>query len=480
MSSILASTRSVAAPTLILLSLGSCQAPEAAPLATASLLSAVSQRDASPAELGAALELAGLQPFALAPPTDEALRDPQRAEFWHACAWAWSPATRAARRQFQAVQARATSAGQPGPIQSSFETRELDDLGANTRLMLTFDLLGMLGLGSTAAARALASTETRAALNELEQATWTAQFEVDAARVRLAAARAARAQLDALHAEVAQEHVRIEILERNGRIARGALASARLAIGKLEQRREQLALDEARARAGLALAAGLAPDASALDVPGPSTLDVWISDLNDGFDVTEQPGSDLLERVPELRGLLLDYAIAEARLRETASRRWPSLSFGPHLLWSDPDFLLGAVLSSGLPWPGSLDGEIEAASLQREAARERVEDGLLAAQTDRQAARARHTAAQRLLAEGARPAADASARLWQAARARFAVDPGGLEAWAHALNERAQAVHGLELARAEAALTVLDVVRSDGPGLELPRLVADPLAEASR
>jgi|GEM_PF-1448623 len=465
--------RQHAAPILLLLPLAACRAPEAAPLETADLARAVSSRDASPEELGAALELAGLRPLAVQAPSEEARLDPARAEFWHACAWAWSPATRTARRRLEAARARAGSAGSPGPIRGVVEVRDLDDPGANTRLMLTFDLIGLLGLGPSAAARVLAEAETRAALGELEEAMWAARFEVDAARVRLASARAALAELDALGREAAVELDRIEILERNGRLAEGSLAGARLALQRLRERRGQVALELARAREGLALAAGLVPDAPALEVPGSETLVTWpVLDSDDGT----VAAAELLERVPRLRGLLLDYAIAEARLRSAAAQRWPSLALGPHLFWGQPDFLVGAVAGSGLPWPGSLDGEIEAARVEREAARERVEDGLLEVRAAQDAARERVAAARGLLEQGAGPAAEATARLWSASRARFAVDPAGLRDWAHALSERAKSLHALELARAELALATLEVERSVGPDAEVPRLVGDPLA----
>lgn len=468
------SARPLAAPFLLLSSLGACRAPEAAPLAAHELARAVSVRDASPTELGRALELAGLLPLALPAPTDGWDRDPERAEFWHACAWAWSPATRAARRRLEAARARADSAGRPGPIGGTLEVRDLGDLDANSRLMLTFDLIGLLGLGPAAAARELADAETRAALSALEEAMWTARFDVDAARVRLAAARAALDRLDALSREARDAEARIEILERSGRLSRGALASAHLALQRLAERRERIALDEARAREELALAAGLAPAAAALDAPGPDMLAAWPAPRSDAAEPT---AAELLERVPRLRGLLLDYAIAEARLRDAAAQRWPSLALGPHLFWGASEFLLGAVVAAGLPWPTSLDGEIDAARVEREAARERVEDGLLAVQAGRLAARDRLAAARGLLDRGAGPAAQASARLWTAARARFAVDPTGLTAWAHALSEHAQGLHGLELARADLALAGLELERATGPGLDVPRLVESPLAE---
>ena len=71
------------------------------------------------------------------------------------------------------------------------------------------------------------------------------------------------------------------------------------------------------------------------------------------------------QTVMHLYELLEDLSyLAEAmkRLRDEAAQRWPDLRIGPHLLWSDPDFLVGLMAASGLPWPGSLDGRIAAAS----------------------------------------------------------------------------------------------------------------------
>ncbi len=462
--------RLAAIPWLLLCPLAACRAPRAVPLETADLTAAVATRDASPEELGAALELAGLQPLALARPEDAT--DPRQAEFWHACAWAWSPATREVRRRLQAASARADSAGRPGPIWGMLEIRELDQPEDQTRLMLAFDLIGVLGLGPAEAARVLADAQVRSALNALEEAMWTTRFEVDGARVRLAAARAASESLVALEYEARSALERIEILERNGRLSTGSLASARLALRKLTERRAQVEQQEAVALERLAVASGLVPNAAALNEPGAQTLASWPVESSDPGDPTP---SELLDRLPGLRALLLDYAIAESRLREVASRRWPDLSLGPHLFWSDPDFLLGSVLRSGLPWPGSLDGEIEAARIERLAARERVEDGLLAALSALAAARDQERAARRALEQGARPALGESGRLWEAAKARFSVDPTGLELWAHALGEQARALQGVEVARAEHALALLEIERRTGPAREAPRLVASPL-----
>lgn len=471
--------RPFVAPLLLSLTVGACRAPQPAPLDHESLALAVTSRDASTDELRSALELAGLQPLAIEQPSADALRDPSRAEFWHACAWAWSPATRAARRRWEAARARAGSAGMPGPIRGAAEVRDLGDPGANTRVMFTFDLIGILGLGPAASARVLADAESREALSGLEEAMWAARFDVDRARVRLATARGVEARLDALAEDAGDALVRIEVLERNGRLSAGALARARIALQRLDDRRAAAASEVARAREDLATAAGLAPDAAALAAPGVDTLAAWPADADADADAVPTE-AELLERVPRLRGLLLDYAIAEARLRDVAAQRWPDLGLGPHLFWGDPDFLVGAVAAAGIPWPGSLDGEIEAARVEREAARERVEDELLAVRTAHAAAREREVAARERLERGARPAAEESARLLVATRARFAVDAGALESWSHAVTEHVRSVQMLEEARAELALARLDVARNAGPAPEAPRLVGSPLAEVTR
>jgi outer membrane protein TolC len=446
---------------------GACRAPEAAPLDAGSLARSVGARSAASEQLAAALELAGLRPLSLAPPPPEVLSDPEAREFWHTCAWVFAPAMRAARRRVEAARAAAGSAGRSGPIEGMLEVEDLGDPAAFTRVFVTFDLIGLLGLGPAASARALADAETRAALGQLEEAMWSTRYAVDAARARLTVLRAAQEQLRSLSQEAEADSARMAILERHGRLAAEALAAARLATSGLDRRLAQLALEEAQAREGLALAAGLAPDAPALAASGEHDLALLLDMPTSAAPTAEE----LLARLPGLRSAFLDYAIAEARLRDEAAQRWPGLRLGPQLLWSEPDFFAGAVLGSDVPWPGALDGRIVAASVEREAARERVEDALLAAELRRAAAEERRAAADALLARGARPAVDASARLWSAARASFAVEPAALMDWATALGMRAEAVETHARARAELALATLEREQAIGPGPEIPRLV---------
>jgi outer membrane protein, heavy metal efflux system len=462
--------RSVPVPIRISVSvacvLSACSAPAERPLEPRELTAAVELRRDTPEQLANALALAGLAPLSVEPPTSADLADPTRPAFWHAAAWAWSPEARAARRTLAAARARARSAGAPGPIEGEVEIEDGGDLDAMTRASLSFDVVGLLGLGPSAAARALADAETRAAQGELERAVWRTRFEVDAARSKLAASRAALETLRALASEAQDSRVRIEILARNGRLEAAALASAELSERGLAQRISALELEESRAAEQLAVLAGLPPHAEALDAPSPLTLD----EVGSRPAPQEPEPIELLERLPELRVSLLEYALAEARLREAAAQRWPELRLGPHLLWEDGDFLLGLLASAGIPWPGSLDGEIAAASEEREAARERTEDALLAAQAALQGARERAAVARRLLERDASSSAEQSARMWTAARARFAVEPAALMEWSSALRMRAEALAELAEARGELALATLDLEQAAGPAPEALRV----------
>jgi outer membrane protein TolC len=451
---------------LFALALGACSAPAERPLEPDAIAASIELRRDTPEELARALELAGLAPLSIEPPSAEDLADPERSAFWHAAAWAWSPEARSARRALAAARARAQSAGAPGPLGVKAETDDAGDLERMSRVELMFDVVGLLGLGPSAAARALADAETRAAQAALEDAVWRSHYDIDAARTRLAASRAALATLRALADEADEARARIEILSRHGRLEGGALAASELARRGVDRRVAQLELEESRAAEELAVLAGLPPGAPALAAPDSPTLDQLAARA-----APEEPQPvELLERMPELRMAWLDYAVAESRLREAAAARWPELQIGPSLVWEEGDFLLGLLAEAGLPWPGSLEGEIAAASEEREAARERIEDGLLAARAALAGARERADVARRRMELQASVSAEHSARLWSAARARFEVDSEALMGWSSALVMRAESLEELAAARAELALAALELEHAAGPAPALQRV----------
>ena len=446
---------------ILLASLGACSAPEPAPLAPRDLARSVRERNANPQatpeEVATALALSGLDPTRAAAEPAEVAPEVDPRAWWHARAESWAPAVRAARRRLEQTLAEARSAGAPGPLMLEGEVRELDDLEAHSRLGLTVDVIGLLRLEPSDAARALADAEARAALGELDRARWSARFEVDGARARLAAARAALADLASLGAQVQEDLRRIAVLERHGRLGAAQLADARMAQAELHRVHSAQVELQSLAREDLAVAAGLPSEAAALE-------GAWTAPLDGPEPPRDAPDAEVLcERLPELRLALFEYALAEARLRAVAAERWPSLDLGPQLTWSHPDLLLGALAAAGLPWPGSLSGRIEAAHVGREAARERAEDALLAALARRAGALERLDNARAHVELGARPALDASARRWTAARAALAVDAAALADWSEALRQRADALAGLAEARGMHALARLELERAQGP-----------------
>src|SRR5688572_30751101 len=90
----------------VALALAACSAPAERPLAPRDVAASIELRRDTPDELARALELAGLAPLSVEPPSAADLADPERAAFWHAAAWAWSPEARAARRTLAAARAR--------------------------------------------------------------------------------------------------------------------------------------------------------------------------------------------------------------------------------------------------------------------------------------------------------------------------------------------------------------------------------------
>lgn len=459
---------------LPILLLGACAAPAARPLDGGGLARAVGARGVDPVHLAQALEAARLEPLSLPLPGadfDPTRIDVDRPEPWHASAFAFEARARAARHALAAARHGARSAGTPSPVRAMVEVEELERPDAYARMTLSFDLLGILGLGPAAAARELADVQVARALAELESAVWDARIEVDRARARLASLRARRAALEELAQDAARAQARLTILERTGRLAPQALAAARSAERRLALGLLMLEGEEAMARAELAVAAGIAPESPWLDALGPATLD--------GVGLLERPEpparTELLARSPELRAGLVDYALAEARLRQASAARWPSFELGPHLLWTADELMTGIIAGTMIPWPGSLDGALRAALEEREAARSALEDALLASEARARAAHGRWAAARAGFGQHAARLEEDSATAWRAAQARFDVEPGSLMEWAGSLGMRVEALNEYHAARLAAIEAALDLEWASGPS---PRAWESGLARA--
>ena len=255
---------------LILSVLCACASVPPAPLDDADLAAGLEARD--PRLVADLADLSGLAPLALARPTPEELADPSSAGFWRGCAFAWNPSVRAARRELSAVLASVGAAGAPEAIELGVENEDFDTLGDETKIALSFDLLGILGLGPSHAARVSAQARVQRARSSFERALWSANFEVERARVRLAASRARLDLLGELLVQVQLQDVRLEILERRGRLSEVDVQEAQLVVHELEHAISLERAGLAGLRAELAQQCGLLPRHPALSIPGPEVL----------------------------------------------------------------------------------------------------------------------------------------------------------------------------------------------------------------
>jgi outer membrane protein TolC len=439
-----------------------CSAPATRSVTDAEIAELASRRS-SLEDVAAALELADLGALAVPVPGAPRALEPDLPEFWHACAFAWNPELRRARRELLALRAAVRGSGAPGALMLDVEHMDLSDSDADLELMATVDLLGLLGVGPAPAQRALARAEDRSALAELESAVWRIRFEVDRARVRFASARATEIVLEALLQHASEDLPRIEVLARSGWIGSAMEQAAYAAVHRIEHAQSAARQDSARARAELARICGLDPTHEAFERMGGGVVDRFRA----GEIRWRDPApTDLLASLPELRSAKLELAVAEAELRRVARERWPSLRIGPKVIVMRDDTNVGGLLGIEIPFPGSVEGRVEAARQRREAAREALEDALVAART--RIAETRELLAEALerLEEHAPELDTAVARMFVAAQAGFRVDPEGLTAWTLALGERVESLTMLAEARADAVIAHLGYEEARGSSAE--------------
>lgn len=440
------------------LALVACAAPESARLSASSARDAVLAREPSVALAVEALELADLDRLALAPPDAVHVVDPARDDFWRAAAWAWSPAVRAARARVLATAARRGSAGAPGPADLRVVDHEFGGDDALVEAVATFDLIGLLGVGPSAAARELASTEELLARAALEAELWSAPFRVERARVRVTAARAREAALTALHDDAARDFDRLAVLERRGRIsaARFAVADARLHAVEHRASRERDRLTAARLE--LARSSGLPPEHPALAGHDRD----WLAARSAA--AGERPrDAGVSDGHPRLRAARLAVAREEARLRAVARSAWPGLRLGPHLSFPDSGTNVGGAVALTLPFPSQWEGELAAAEVERDRAIEAHGEVLHEQLARADEAWTRLAEGLERRAEHAAPLDAATAAGWRAVRARFRVNESDAEEWGRALADRAQALVVLIDEDEAIALARLDLAEAAGP-----------------
>ncbi len=406
----------------------------------------VAERAADPERLALAFRLAEIAPLRSAPPPPERF-DASDPMFWRAAAFAYAPQVREARHAYVAAIDAARAAGAPGPAR-------IDADGPPLAVAVEIDFLGVLGVGRSRAENALARDSVRAALGALEQAVFSADFDVERARIRVLAELEAVAAIERLTEPVRTDATRITILVGDGFVPRATADEALGQVRALQAAVDRAHVQLAAARADLARLAGLPPDHPAF-----ATLTGALPE--EPIAPAAPDASTLIARIPELRRLRLDYAVAEADVRLAAARWWPELAVGPQVVAGD-DFLPGGVLRMDVSWPTTVLAGMRAAAHRRERAREMVEETLIDWQARRMERVARVAAAVRLARDLA-PAIDAGAEaMWRAARARFSTDPAALPEWSLALERRMPAIDGLIEARRNAALAAIDVRELDG------------------
>ncbi len=400
-----------------------------------------------------ALALADLNALGIDPPTAAELADPGADGYWHAAAYTFAPPVRDARAKALAALAREGAAGAPGPVGLRTVDHEFGGADVLFESVATFDLIGLLGVGPSAAAQRLARAESLSALTSLELALWEARFAVDQDRISLAAVRERHRRTLALLDEAREDLPRVDILARTGRLGDAIAASARAQVDAVgaaaDQRRSALSAGRAR----LAIASGLPyervdPEHTTGTLERELAGDLPLSDAH-----------------PALRARRVELAVAEARLRAVATRAWPGLQAGPHLGFPDGDFgevRVGGLLALSLPFPSTYAGPLEAAAVERDRVVERYEETLLELSVAFASALERHAAAQDRLA-AAREVDAASTAAWAATRAAFRASRADAMAWREALQRRLGALNLVVDAAEEVARTALDVERAAGP-----------------
>jgi outer membrane protein TolC len=443
-----------------------CISVESQPLDPAEVESRVSARGEDSAHLiSEALSLFDEAPLGIElPDSSDPEWNPAHDIFWHTHALAFAPDVRSARGRVRADRELLDAAGRPDSIQTSFGVEDLSDAARQKNISATVDLLGCLGLGTSAAERDLSRHVAHAALGRLEEAAWRAVFAVDEARVQLRSARNERTVLEILLAQQKQDWRRIELLFQRGRLGAGFLGRARVVVAELQRETNLTATRVVRAREQLALASGLPPTSAALDaLPEFKAVP--------SLDPLPSPaGAELLDRLPQLRRVRRNYALAEARLRQEASATWPTLRVGTSLKLLANETLTGGLLSLELPWPGVTAARVRAAVEERKAARELVEDSLAAALAEAQARRRELLLAQEHRRRDVAALTDGSRDAWRAARARMLVNDtqGALETWLDALILRKRSVRAESQATERELLARLAYHEATGgrPGLD--------------
>jgi outer membrane protein TolC len=445
----------------------SCAAPRRAPLCDADVAASVAGRAATVADLETALALADLGPLGFYGAPQFNFADPENLNFWTNCAWLYEPGVRQARRKVELKRALARGAGTvPSIGLGADHVRNRGDY--ETEAMATIDLLALLGLGPAQAARELARIEVCEALADLEAAVWAANYRWQRAYSRLAAALERKDLIAAIFKEADEDSARIKTLEEGGRGAPAEFAWARAGVARVEEARLKSVIEAELAQEELSVATGLPPGqpalARAVEVVArekvsryvePSMHEPW------SHDAVTDPAM-LLAHLPRLRAAKLRYAIAEAKVRSAAADSWPGIEIGPKLTIVPDDVLTGGIVDLTIPLPAAARSRVCAALVERSAARDAVEDELVAALARHHSLLARKRALSEVRYK-VRARRDAAVEMWQAARARFRSDESALSGWVLSLEMRLEAALDAIATAESMAILDADLGEASGP-----------------
>ena len=411
-----------------------------------------------------ALALADLQVLQLTCPGVEDLASPRSDAYWHTCAWAYAAPVRAARRDALAALAQRSAAGAPQPANLTAVDHEFGGADTLVEAVATFDLVGLLGLGPSGAARALASVEALAAVARLERELWAARFTVDRARVRYTAAWGRHRRLLELADEARRDRRRLEILHDRGRLSEAAWTRSTAAQLAVAAEASRAADDLTLALADLVTASGLPPR-------HPSLRFDSLLELRESLALSLPPfpgGTSALETHPELRAARVAVAVSEARLRTIAAAAWPGLQIGPHLGFPGDGVNLGGVLQLTLPFPSQWRGALEAAEHERARSLEELEEVVLARLNRLHTAHAQHTEALRRYGEQSTAVAGAAEMDWRTTGLRLRVRLADTDEWSQKLERHARSMLQPVDDCEAAALAALDYLEAQGPRAGVP------------
>jgi hypothetical protein len=311
-----------------------------------------------------------------------------------------------------------------------------DQLGL--QLDLTFDLLGLFGVGRSDAAGFLADAELRKSVGALEATVWQVLTELNRELDSLALLMVLRDSLKGLLEEAKQDAVRIKLLDERGWLSGVQAKAAQATQVSVEIEASMVNVEIVEQQKLVAELAGLAswPGAYGSEVLGETS-----SRLDD---LEASPDAHVLLRShPNLRRFQLEYLVAEARLRQAAILAWPMIRLGPSVDWVEKMFAYGAMGGIEIPDGDRSESQVRAAYELRTRAKEALEAALAKTLLEQRTKREVLREATRSVNELTHGLDQSTQDSWIAGRALFKTDPKMLERWTMELERRSMALRRL-------------------------------------